>query len=92
MKKWNDIKILKREFFMGDEVLLFNSSLKLFVGKLKSKWPDPFIVVNVYPSKVIELEDHTKRRFIVNDQRLNHFYIGLLRASKVEALHFKDSC
>ena len=34
-KKWHDQKILKREFKAGDQVLLFNSRLKLFPGKLK---------------------------------------------------------
>ena len=36
-KKWHDQKILRREFQAGDQVLLFNSRLKLFPGKLRSK-------------------------------------------------------
>ena len=36
-KKWHDKKILRREFKAGDQVLLFNFRLKLFLGKLKSK-------------------------------------------------------
>ena len=36
-KKWHDQKILRREFKSGDQVLLFNSRLKLFIGKLRSK-------------------------------------------------------
>ena len=34
-KKWHDQRFLRREFKAGDEVLLFNSRLKLFPGKLK---------------------------------------------------------
>ena len=34
-KKWYDQKILKREFKAGEQVLLHNSKLKLFPGKLK---------------------------------------------------------
>ena len=34
-KKWHDHKILRREFQAGDQVLLFNSKLKLFPGKLR---------------------------------------------------------
>ena len=45
-KKWHDQKILRREFKAGDQVLLFNSRLKLFSGKLKSKWSGPYIVVS----------------------------------------------
>ena len=44
-KKWDDQKILRREFKAGDQVLLFNSRLKLFPGKLKSKWSGPYTVV-----------------------------------------------
>ena len=40
-KKWHDQRILRREFKAGDQVLLFNSRLKLFPGKLKSKWSGP---------------------------------------------------
>ena len=36
-KKWHDQRILRREFKAGDQVMLFNSRLKLFPGKLKSK-------------------------------------------------------
>ncbi|PHT34287.1 hypothetical protein CQW23_26087 [Capsicum baccatum] len=38
-------------------VLLFNSRLKLFLGKLKSKWSGPFRISQVYSSGVVELED-----------------------------------
>ena len=39
-KKWHDKQILKREFAPGQQVLLFNSRLKLFLGKLRSRWMD----------------------------------------------------
>ena len=44
-KKWHAQKILRREFKSGDQVLLFNSRLKLFPRKLKSKWSGPYTVV-----------------------------------------------
>ena len=37
MKKYHDLKIEKREFMVGDLVLLYISRLRLFPGKLKSK-------------------------------------------------------
>ena len=37
MKNYHDQRIEKREFAIGDLVLLFNSRLHLFLGKLKSK-------------------------------------------------------
>ena len=37
IQKYHDQKIEKRDFMVGDLVLLFNSRLRLFSGKLKSK-------------------------------------------------------
>ncbi|XP_058746045.1 uncharacterized protein LOC131618908 [Vicia villosa] len=37
-KKWHNQRIQKKEFWEGQLVLLFNSRLKLFPGKLKSRW------------------------------------------------------
>ena len=46
MKKYHDNKIEKREFMVGNLVLLFNSRLRLFPGKLKSKWIGPYWLPN----------------------------------------------
>ena len=35
--KWHDENILRREFKVGKQFILYNSELKLFPGKLKSK-------------------------------------------------------
>ena len=35
--KWHDQKVMRKDFIVGDLVLLFNSRLKLFPGKLKSR-------------------------------------------------------
>ena len=48
MKVWHDKHIVRKEFESGQQVLLFNSRLKLFASKLKSKWSGPFIVVQVF--------------------------------------------
>jgi hypothetical protein len=38
-KRWHDKRLKKKEFKLGDKVLLFNSGVKLFGhGKLRSKW------------------------------------------------------
>ena len=49
MKSWHDKHIVRKDFEPGQQVLLFNSRLKLFPGKLKSKWSGFFIVVQVFP-------------------------------------------
>ena len=36
-KKWHDERILRREFKVEELVRLYNSRLKLFPGKLKSR-------------------------------------------------------
>jgi len=43
-KAFHDKKISPKHFNIGDQVLLFNSILKLFPGKLKSRWSGPFTI------------------------------------------------
>ena len=57
MKNYHDLKIERREFEIGDLVLLLNSRLRLFPGKLKSKWTGPFLITQVFPHGVVELEN-----------------------------------
>nr|GFB36991.1 reverse transcriptase domain-containing protein [Tanacetum cinerariifolium] len=49
IKKLHDDKIKNRIFNVGDQVLLFNSTLKIFLGKLKSCWSGPFTISEIYP-------------------------------------------
>ena len=61
----------------GQMVLLFNSRLRLFPGKLKSKWSGPFMVKEVKPYGAVELEDPvTKANWTVNGQRLKPYFGG----------------
>ena len=75
MKKYHDQKIEKCEFDVGDLVLLFNSRLRLFPGKLKSKWTRPFKVTQVFPHGEVKLENKEGTRFKVNGQRIT-IYMG----------------
>ncbi|KAK4723872.1 hypothetical protein R3W88_026651 [Solanum pinnatisectum] len=75
MKKYHGQKIEKREFAMGDLVLLFNSRLRLFLGKLKSKWTGTLIVTQVFPHEDVKLENKEGTRFKVNGQRFK-VYLG----------------
>ena len=74
-KKWHDQRILRREFKAGDQVLLFNSKLRLFPEKLKSKWSGPFTVVSSTQFGAVTLRTSNHEEFKVNGQRLKH-YIG----------------
>ncbi|XP_059315823.1 uncharacterized protein LOC132066542 [Lycium ferocissimum] len=75
MKHYHDKKILKWDFQKGDSILLYNSRLKLFPSKLKSKWSGPFELVSVSPNDSMELKtmDRT-RKFRVNVQRVKHYH------------------
>nr|GFA31931.1 reverse transcriptase domain-containing protein [Tanacetum cinerariifolium] len=54
-KKIHDSKIKNRVFNVGDRVLLFNSRLKIFSGKLKTRWSRPFTITKVFPYGTVEL-------------------------------------
>ena len=72
-KKWHDQRILRKEFRAGEKVLLFNSRLKLFPGKLKSKWGGPYTVVSSNTFGTVTLRSDTGEEFRVNGQRLKHY-------------------
>ena len=73
-KMWHDKKILKREFKRGQKVLHFNSWLRLFPRKLRSKWFGLFTIERVLPFGAIELKEEGGRTFQVNEQRVKHYY------------------
>ncbi|XP_073138979.1 uncharacterized protein [Henckelia pumila] len=74
-KRIHDRRIRHKEFKEGEVVLLFNSRLRLFPGKLKSRWSGPYKITKVYPSRAIEIKDARNESFTVNTQRLKH-YVG----------------
>ena len=51
-KIWHDKHLLRKEFKVGDKVLIFNSRLKIFPCKLRLRWSGPIIVTWVTPSRV----------------------------------------
>ena len=67
-------RFIKESLSRGDKVLLFNSCLKLFAGKLRSKWEGPYDVEEAYPSGAVKLKGQsTSSSWIVNGQRLKHY-------------------
>nr|GEY71605.1 reverse transcriptase domain-containing protein [Tanacetum cinerariifolium] len=74
--KIHDSKIKNRVFNVGDRVLLFNSHLKIFSGKLKTRWTGPFTVAHVFPYGTIELSQADGPNFRVNGHRLKHYFRG----------------
>ncbi|GKA69702.1 reverse transcriptase domain-containing protein [Tanacetum coccineum] len=75
-KKLHDFKIKNRIFNVGDRVLLFNSRLKIFSGKLKTRWSGPFTITQVFPYGTIELSQPDGPNFKVNGHRVKHYFGG----------------
>ncbi|XP_076929863.1 uncharacterized protein LOC143594425 [Bidens hawaiensis] len=75
-KALHDRKLKKvKEFKCGDEVLIYNSHLKLFPGNLRSRWVGLYTVKAAFPHGEVELVDQEGRAWKVNGHRLKH-YIG----------------
>nr|GFB20562.1 reverse transcriptase domain-containing protein [Tanacetum cinerariifolium] len=75
-KKLHDHKIKNRIFNVGDQVFLFNSRLKIFLGKLKSRWSSPFTISEIYPYRTAKLIHPDGCNFKVNCHRLKHYHEG----------------
>nr|GFA19872.1 reverse transcriptase domain-containing protein [Tanacetum cinerariifolium] len=76
MKKLHDAKIKNRIFNVGDQMLLFNSRLKIFSGKQKSRWSGPFTIFEIYPYGTAKLTHSDGSNFKVNCHRLKHYHGG----------------
>ena len=85
-KAWHDKHIVRKDFEPGQRVLLFNSRLKLFLGKLKSKWSGPFTVVQVFPYEGVEIMNPEKGQFKVNAQRLKPYFRGEFHTGKHDTI------
>nr|GFA12854.1 reverse transcriptase domain-containing protein [Tanacetum cinerariifolium] len=73
-KRIHDSKIKNRVFNICDSVLLFNSRLKIFSGKLKSRWSGPFTISQVFPYGTVELSQPDGPYFKVNGHRLKQYF------------------
>nr|GEX52521.1 DNA-directed DNA polymerase [Tanacetum cinerariifolium] len=75
-KRIHDSKIKNRVFNVGDRVLLFNSRLKILLGKLKTHWSEPFTIAKVFPYGTVELSQANGPNFKVNGHRVKHYFGG----------------
>ncbi|XP_062086863.1 uncharacterized protein LOC133793554 [Humulus lupulus] len=81
-KRWHDKKLSRKEFQPGQQVLLFNSRLKLFPGKLKSRWSGPYTVVTMFRYESLELKNRNNKTFKVNGQRVKPYLGGPIDQAK----------
>ena len=74
LKRWHDQLIARKQFQKGDQVLLYDSKLHHFPGKLKSRWIGPFTIQEVYINGSIDLLNAKDNQvFKVNGQRLKPY-------------------
>ena len=89
-KKWHDQLITQKTFNQGDQVLLYDSKLHLFPGKLKSRWTGPFIIHQAYLNGSVDLlNPKDKRVFKANGQRVKPYTIH--HSTKEEEISLLDS-
>ena len=74
-KAFHDKIIRGKSFVVGQKVLLYHSRLKLFPGKLRSRWIGPFIVTEVFPHGAVSIKSLANgNEFKVNGHRLKPYY------------------
>ncbi|GJX19205.1 hypothetical protein Tco_0221882 [Tanacetum coccineum] len=91
-KRIHDSKIKNRVFNVGDRVLLFNSRLKIFSGKLKTRWSGPFTITQVFPYGTVELSQNSRPNFKVNGHRIKHYFGGDVPQLVVPGFQSLKSC
>nr|KAJ0212571.1 hypothetical protein LSAT_V11C400157210 [Lactuca sativa] len=74
-KLFHDKSITRKNFEPGHRVLLYYSRLKLFSGKLRSRWIGPFVVIKTFDHGVVEIQsEETGQIFNVTTRNLfRHF-------------------
>ena len=91
MKAFHDKYISRKTFEPNQKVWLFNSRLKLFPGKLRSRWDGPFKVIQVFTYGAVEIHDpKTGNTFRVNGQRLKPYIEGISKEEIIEKVKLTD--
>ena len=89
LKRWHDKRIRKKEFTLGDKLLLFNSRMKLLGhGKFQSKWDGLFEVVSSSSHGAVTLRNNEGTLFKVNGQCLKLFLETNNELEKVDIITF----
>lgn len=88
---FHDRHIRPKTFEPDQKVWLFNSKLRLFPGKLRSRWDGPFTVISVSPHGAVELRDPKDGKiFKVNGQRLKPCIQNPDPGADVESVQLTD--
>ncbi|XP_057740180.1 uncharacterized protein LOC130957329 [Arachis stenosperma] len=88
----HDKNIKRREFRPGELVLLYNSRLRLMLGKLRSRWEGPYRVEKAEPYGVFHMSHPSSPNIRkVNGHRLKLYHGEKMKDSKeLEILLLED--
>ncbi|GKB57563.1 reverse transcriptase domain-containing protein [Tanacetum coccineum] len=90
-KRWHDKrKKAPTNYERGNKVLLFNSCLRMFPGKLKSRWYGPFSICRDMKNGAIELYDEDGNEFIVNKQWVEPYEKSVLDTNRDDDITLDD--
>ncbi|KAM1249646.1 hypothetical protein ACFX2G_032993 [Malus domestica] len=88
-KAFHDKMIRTKSFSVGQKVLLFNSRLRLFPGKLRSRWIGPFVITNIFPHSAVQVRSFkTGQEFKVNGHRVKPYYESFVEDDVEETTHY----
>ena len=91
-KFYHDKALIHKNLVPGMKVLLFNSRLKLFPGKLRTRWSGPVEILNVYPHGAVELiNPQSQETFKVNGQRVKPYFETISEVKVIEDLMLQDA-
>ncbi|XP_022041442.1 uncharacterized protein LOC110944024 [Helianthus annuus] len=77
LKKVHDAKLRKKTFEVGQKVWLCNSRLKMFAGKLKTKWMGSYVIRRVGRFGDVDIQDEqTNKQQTMNGHRLKPYLEG----------------
>ncbi|XP_057739878.1 uncharacterized protein LOC130956977 [Arachis stenosperma] len=83
VKVVHDKQIKRREFRLGELVLVYNSRLRLMPGKLRSRSEGPYRVEKADPYSVFHLSHPSSSKFIkVNGHRLKLYHGEKMKRNK----------
>jgi hypothetical protein len=87
MKLFHDKKIVRKTFEPNQTVLLYDSKLHTFSGKLRTRWDGPYIVKEVFDYGAVVIEDPRDGRILkVNGQRLKSYLGEVVPAEETMSL------
>ena len=85
------LKSEKREFMVGDLVLLDSARFRWLPGKHKSKRTGPYLITQVFPHGAVELKTKEGVRFKMNIERIKLYFGHTASMNEViEAYHLDE--